>query len=213
MRKKKELDPSLGDLEDAPILDVSLSNQSVAGVPPIPTLQPQPVSENGDSKSTPLKETKVPAHSRLNQQEALPIVIENVEASSQPTKCTVTPTGLDVLFGRGKVKDHPGNQKLHMIIEKRLSRYEVAEKWEKTVTAEEVVAIIREAGGRFLRSTANGKGWVVADTEVAREKVSHTFRSRLRFKKSEKDKKMKRIKKMVDDRRPRMSFQNFWNKF
>ena len=89
----------------------------------------------------------------------------------------------------------------------------VAEKWEKTVTAEEVVAIIREAGGRFLRSSADGKGWVVADKDVAREKVSHTFRSRIRIKNSEKDKKRKRIKNLVDDRRPRMNFQNFWNKF
>ena len=209
-RKKKELDLCLRDLEDPPILDVPLS---VAGVPPLPTLQPQPVAENGDFKSTPLTETKVLAHSRVNQQEALPIVIENVESSSQPTKCTVTPTDLDVLFGRGKVKEHPGNIKLHMIIEKRLSRYEVAEKWEKTVTAEEVVAIIREAGGRFLRSSADGKGWVVADKDVAREKVSHTFRSRIRIKNSEKEKKRKRIKNLVDDRRPRMNFQNFWNKF
>jgi hypothetical protein len=121
------------------------------------------------------------------QAKAVPNLIENVETTSDsgesssppPVRCIVeTPSPGDVLFGRGKVKEHPGNIRLHQLIEKRRSRYEVAEKWEKTVIAEEIVAIIKECSGRFLRPTVNGEGWLEVDKEIAREKVSHTFRSR-----------------------------------
>ncbi|CAJ1960048.1 unnamed protein product [Cylindrotheca closterium] len=113
-----------------------------------------------------------------------PNVIENIDTSSDSEKSPParkiysSPSPGDVLFGRGKVKEHPGNVRLHQLIEKRRSRYEVAEKWEKTVIAEEIVAIIKECSGRFLRPTVNSDGWVEVDKEIAREKVSHTFRSR-----------------------------------
>jgi len=113
-----------------------------------------------------------------------PNLIENIDTSSDSEKSPParkiysSPSPGDVLFGRGKVKEHPGNVRLHQLIEKRRSRYEVAEKWEKTVIAEEIVAIIKECSGRFLRPTVNGDGWVEVDKEIAREKVSHTFRSR-----------------------------------
>jgi len=113
-----------------------------------------------------------------------PNLIENIDTPSDSEKSPParkiysSPSPGDVLFGRGKVKEHPGNVRLHQLIEKRRSRYEVAEKWEKTVIAEEIVAIIKECSGRFLRPTVNGDGWVEVDKEIAREKVSHTFRSR-----------------------------------
>ena len=50
----------------------------------------------------------------------------------KPKRETVTPTMFDVLFGRGKVKDHPGNLQLHRLIDARRTRYELSEKWEKT---------------------------------------------------------------------------------
>lgn len=120
------------------------------------------------------------------QGKIFPHLIENVETTSDsgeslraaPVRLVVeTPSPGDVLFGRGKVKEHPGNIRLHQLIEKRRSRYEVAEKWEKTVIAEEIVAIIKECSGRFLRPTVDGEGWLEVDKEIAREKVSHTFRS------------------------------------
>ena len=91
----------------------------------------------------------------------------------------VVPTPHDVLFGRGKVKDNPGNKLLHKLIGERRVRYEAAEKWEKTVIAEEIVLIFREHSGRFLRPERQGKQlvWSIVGPEIAREKVSHTFRS------------------------------------
>lgn len=146
--------------------------------------------------------------SSVASSQALPNVIENIETSSDSgdsgfVRRTVTPTSLDVLFGRGKVKEHPGNVKLHQLIEKRLSRYEVAEKWEKTVIAEEIVAIIKEPGGRFLRPRVNGDGWLEVDKEIAREKVSHTFRSR-----RPKIPKKRKMKGDMSMRGPKIFFNN-----
>jgi hypothetical protein len=84
----------------------------------------------------------------------------------------------DVLFGRGKVKEHYGNVYLHKLIAFKQDRYEASERWEKTVIAEEIVSIIREHGGRFLKLNPTAQEWVEVDSETAREKVSHTFRSR-----------------------------------
>jgi hypothetical protein len=89
----------------------------------------------------------------------------------------MTPGTFDVLFGRGKVKDHCGNIVLHKLLADRQNRYEAAERWEKTVIAEEIVSMIRERGGRFLKPDKMCQ-WVEVDSEAAREKVSHTFRSR-----------------------------------
>jgi len=94
----------------------------------------------------------------------------------------VKPSFHDVLFGRGKVKEHPGNILLHSLIDKRRFRYETAPKWGKTVIAEEIVSIIREKCGRFLKCESakedESKKWVVVGKDEAREKVAHTFRSK-----------------------------------
>jgi hypothetical protein len=86
----------------------------------------------------------------------------------------------DVLFGRGKVKDHYGNIYLHQLIAMKQGRYEAAERWEKTIIAEEIISIIRDRGGRFLKPSKvkTNETWTEVDAETAREKVSHTFRSR-----------------------------------
>jgi hypothetical protein len=116
--------------------------------------------------------------SATNKAEAVGLATERSESTIEAKPSTGLPTQFDVLFGRGKVKDHPGNIRLHKVIDNMRSRYELAEKWEKTVIAEEIIAIIKDASGRFLK--VEGDGWVEVDMEVAREKVSHTFRSRRR---------------------------------
>ena len=106
-------------------------------------------------------------------------VIKSDEAPDSPG--TVVPQPNDVLFGRGRnVQDHPGNLRLHQLIENNRTRYEDAPKWEKTVIASEIVAIIKEENGRFLKavSGSGNKKFIVQDSEAARDKVSHTFRSR-----------------------------------
>ena len=103
---------------------------------------------------------------------------------SDLSRDSCTPRKFDVLFGRGKVKDHPGNIELHKLISMNQARYDSAERWEKTVIAEDIVSSIRQLDGRFLKLLTGHnqqrqpqKQWVEVDPDTAREKVSHTFRS------------------------------------
>jgi len=137
----------------------------------------------------PLSNDRIRIPFNTNENTAIPAVTSIVTSSDEPrptfssqlktdSSSGITPTCHDVLFGRGKVKEHPGNVLLHKLIAERRERYELSEKWEKTVIAEEIVAIIRERSGRFLKQDKGDKtSWVAVDTETAREKVSHTFRS------------------------------------
>jgi hypothetical protein len=108
----------------------------------------------------------------------LPLSLSSDVVDPQPA----TPTCNDVLFGRGKVKHHPGNVLLHSLIDQRRFSYEVAPKWGKTAIAEEIVSIIKERCGRFLklakRKDNESRAWVVVGKDDAREKVAHTFRSK-----------------------------------
>ena len=104
-----------------------------------------------------------------------PSVFANIDMSSR-----VLPSSNDVLFGRGKAKEHPGNILLHNLINERRLCYEMAPKWGKTEIAEEIVSIIQEKSGRFLKFS-HQKGeriWVIVSKDGAREKVAHTFRSK-----------------------------------
>jgi hypothetical protein len=91
----------------------------------------------------------------------------------------LSPTPNDVLFGRGKaIKEHPANIVLYRLADERRLEYEMSSKWEKTVTTYEIMALIKERHGRFLKM--EGGNWVEVDSEVAREKVGHVFRSQRR---------------------------------
>jgi len=89
----------------------------------------------------------------------------------------IVPRRFDVLFGRGKIaKTHTGNLRVFFICEMNYSRYEseLTGKYGKTEMAEQIVNIIHESGGRFLKPE-NG-GWVEVNDDAAREKISHYFR-------------------------------------
>jgi hypothetical protein len=117
-----------------------------------------------------------------HQQTPSPAVVQSIshtDMNQASSMLSCQPRKFDVLFGRGKVKDHYGNVYLHQLIAMKSDRYEAAERWEKTIIAEEIVAIIRENGGRFLKPTKDTSNpWMEVNHEVAREKVAHTFRSR-----------------------------------
>jgi len=87
-----------------------------------------------------------------------------------------TPGQHDVLLGRGKAcYAHVGNIRLRNIVIERTHLYEGAGFAVKQKVSDEVVALIRSKGGRFLKD--DGTGWVEVDDETARKKVSHAFRT------------------------------------
>ena len=94
----------------------------------------------------------------------------------EATICIV-PRRFDVLFGRGRnTRVHSGNLRAKHLVEMRFEEYEKANKQEKTVIAEEIVANIKASNGRFL--TSEDGGWVEVDAETARYKIAHFFRRR-----------------------------------
>ena len=71
--------------------------------------------------------------------------------------------------------DHFGNIRFRSLLEDCHQQYDNASRDEKTKITEEIVGIVKEAGGRFLKDSGNG--WEVVEDSVARLKVSGTFRA------------------------------------
>jgi hypothetical protein len=102
--------------------------------------------------------------------------LESGKAKSFADKAVLLPTHYDVLFGRGKpIQENLGNLWLGLVVESVFSRYDGASRAEKFGISVEIVNKVKGAGGRFLRQVSGI--WMEADDDMAREKVSITFRS------------------------------------
>jgi hypothetical protein len=92
------------------------------------------------------------------------------------------PGNSDVLLGKGRpIQGYTGNRRLHGLIDEQLSIYHgfSNSKKQKTALSAEIVMMVqsKDYGGRFL-SKESGV-WIEVSDEVARDKVSNTFRTRL----------------------------------
>jgi hypothetical protein len=105
--------------------------------------------------------------------------LEAVTASEGKFKHFDLPALKDVKLGRGKLAhDHPGNHRLHDLVDECIPRYNTSTKKGKTEISMEVVLRIKATSGRFLTQI---KGlWVEASDDGARDKVSHLIRNRRR---------------------------------
>ena len=89
------------------------------------------------------------------------------------------PRRFDVLFGKSnKSLQHPGNLRCNRLVDMYQSKYEKANRRDKTAIASQLVSIIHESNGRFLKKATKGHGWVEVEDTVARDKISHFFRQR-----------------------------------
>jgi hypothetical protein len=102
-----------------------------------------------------------------------------------PAVVVLVPKSTDILFGRGKAtREHPGNLRFGLIVESVFDRYEgLGRRSEKKKFTQDFVLEIKGKGVRFLRKEACV--WQEVDDELAREKVSHTLRSRRSIKAEE----------------------------
>ena len=102
--------------------------------------------------------------------------------TSSSSTVTLEPGPFDVVFGRGKGnQNRPGNARLRVVVNMYMEQYEQADRIGKTTISENVIRIIQDSSGKFLRedTSANDGGWVeVTDLEEVRKKVSHAFRAR-----------------------------------
>lgn len=98
------------------------------------------------------------------------------------TEPVLIPGELDILLGRGRgAQNHKGNVHYRHVVETFRARYEqIPQKGAKTQLIREVVAVIYDNGGRFLKQDGFGR-WIPVDPEVARDKVSHSFRNQKRL--------------------------------
>jgi hypothetical protein len=89
----------------------------------------------------------------------------------------VVPRRLDILLGRGKpIQEHFGNLRYHALLDYYQNAYERAMKFDKCQISRRIVQTVHANNGRFLKQ--EGAGWSLVDDHVARDKVSHAFRTR-----------------------------------
>jgi len=85
----------------------------------------------------------------------------------------------DVLCGRDSHSTaHLGNKRFRSIIQSNCERYQRAEKRaEKTQITNEIIAIICNEGGRFLKFDDKLGCWVQVESAYIKDKISHALRS------------------------------------
>jgi hypothetical protein len=88
------------------------------------------------------------------------------------------PSTFDVLCGeRSDALAHVGNKIFRMIISWYSDEYQNAQhREEKRRITKEIISLIQESGGNFLKMDENKNKWCVVGDEYAREKVSHALR-------------------------------------
>jgi hypothetical protein len=110
------------------------------------------------------------------------ITAESKSGIAYSMEPVLVPGELDILLGRGRgAQNHNGNIHYRQVVETFRSRYEqIPQKGAKTQLIREVVAVIYDNGGRFLKKDGFDR-WIPVDPEVARDKVSHSFRNQKRL--------------------------------
>lgn len=104
--------------------------------------------------------------------------IKDNENENQRVKVEM-PTEFDILCGQSRVcASHRGNKCFSVVLDQFAERYDAAtSKQEKMTMTKEVVSILHNTGGRFLKYK-NGI-WEEISTVAARDKVSHALRTKV----------------------------------
>jgi hypothetical protein len=88
------------------------------------------------------------------------------------------PGEFDILCGRGRsFQDHSGNRVLRQLVKLHSDTYRKAKRSHKALTPSNIVAAFNDSGNQFLKCDDKDEFWEAIDHEVAKEKVSHCFRS------------------------------------
>ncbi|KAG7338948.1 hypothetical protein IV203_002677 [Nitzschia inconspicua] len=85
----------------------------------------------------------------------------------------------DILLGRGvPMQRHPGNIRMHHLINSYRHQYRKASRSEKALMIQEVLQKLKEGGVRFRKRADNEDLWVEVSDQVAYDKISHALRGR-----------------------------------
>jgi hypothetical protein len=101
----------------------------------------------------------------------------------------------DVLSGRGGGTNlHPGNRHYRDLILSHRQTYDIASKSKKPNVSRNIVQVVRDRGGKFLRKEKDGLYYDIGD-EAAREKTSQALRHRtFEMRNKEDSRKQKQLK-------------------
>jgi hypothetical protein len=101
----------------------------------------------------------------------------NVETGDAVRGSELSPD--DILLGRGvPMQRHPGNIRMHHLINSYRHRYRVATRTEKASMIQEVLQRLKQGGVRFRRRLESEDLWVEVSDQLAYDKVSHALRGR-----------------------------------
>jgi hypothetical protein len=85
----------------------------------------------------------------------------------------------DILLGRGvPMQRHPGNIRMHHLINSYRPRYRKATRIDKASMIQEVLQKLKEGGVKFRKRVDNEDLWVEVGDQVAYDKISHALRGR-----------------------------------
>jgi hypothetical protein len=112
---------------------------------------------------------------------------------SQPSKYTMNVVPNDILIGRGMSGScHPGNIFFRGLIEERRARYTSSSRRNiKKKIAEEIVAIVKQSKGRFLRPimspdeatelgiTMEAKAWIIVNEAAIKQRIKQKLRNEI----------------------------------
>ena len=136
--------------------------EQVAKYPPKSNTDTHEVSETSGSAATDLERKPAPQ---------IPVASQ----SHPPGTAITTPRDNDVLFGRGKpILNHPGNKQMRKIANAHQTRYDKANRDDKTEITRMIVSLVKSDGGSFLKKAHDS--WVEVPDDVARKKVAHAMR-------------------------------------
>jgi hypothetical protein len=162
----------------------TLSYQDIANI-----LHPTTTQTNASKMAADLSHTRPVRITREARQETLTYrdVADILNLGSAISSCLqaspcssddIVPQKMDILCGRDKEAfGHVGNKRFRTLISVRRDSYQNAKaNATKTGITQEIVASIRECGGRFLRKDKQTGVWHEVGDDCAHEKVSHALR-------------------------------------
>ena len=84
------------------------------------------------------------------------------------------------IYKSPKYQEHPGNIRLSLLIESFKGNRDAAARGDKAAISEQVVKMIKESRGRFLKREEDCDEWVEVTDDIAETKVKHGFRTRIK---------------------------------
>jgi hypothetical protein len=87
----------------------------------------------------------------------------------------------DIILGKGwGIQNRPGNKRMREIVEKYKEVYHTLNRERKQMLLKKAYDEIRANGARFLKKVeGEERVWVIVDSPICIQKISHTFRSRI----------------------------------